>query len=409
MADTSSSTGSLAPLPVPSDRVALPSLPLLTQPVVSAAGPVSNTSAPGSINVVNLALPTVLPELGGNVVSSSRISTNGFSAKSHSRPERKLRKQYEIQPGIVPLGQGHQYPVQVVVSRHSIEVIRMKINGVLGNPHCLPDLDETYYFRVMQVRGEDTTRTLMLASYEKVYKVLASKGYDRSKFDGMLMVAPYKLKERDYPTVEDNVKHDIRIKIPPQAKTERELLGFLMNRFTFLEQIGLLPEGRWRPSVPVRDRTTGEVEGNSIFIRFKDVSVHQIALVRVILNGMLWDDDKKNESWGTIEARWAKAQKEKPLLEEPVIEVKRAELPAAPQPTLAEVSPGTGAPMGVVNMIPTQVPLQVPVTLTPSLPQPQLLAQPLTMQPISIQPAVLPALPVALPTPISLSVGSPQL
>jgi len=274
-------------------------------------------------------------------------------------------------PGMVGV-----YPVYVVYCRLPVSIIdkRLRHYGPVG------------FIRIVFEAGQDgpkeTDRNIVLLQPE-TYNKLVADGYGERNPTNDLRIASYQLSSRDYPN--QFQLNALFVPVPPVwANADLDVHGVVTDKLKLLVEWGIIKDGSYKVSVPVHSRQTGGVKGGCHINFEKDVTLEQIAMVRVILTDTYWPDipqQKPSEPKGKGKG---KGKEEKAKAPEPVpravFHCRWQRDPAAPPrpnaynaraaQSVADNQQAQSPSAASVPILPQiQQPRLVPANTTPSLPK----------------------------------------
>ena len=161
--------------------------------------------------------------------------------------------------------------------------------------------------------GNATNRTLAIIP-ENVYDALCEEGYGESakgsrSYGKGFKIAPFVLRDNDFPREGNNRTLFMPV---PKHFNDSQVVPAVNDKLEHLSEWGIVQEKSWSINVPLKSREKGTIQ-SGCFVSFKpDVTVDQVAMIRILLTDTFWpdqDDDKPRE---VFKCFWARSRKERP-------------------------------------------------------------------------------------------------
>lgn len=219
--------------------------------------------------------------------------------KSYNLPSAKQSERKERVPGFTD----PKLPVYIVHSQLSVDDIRKTLVDLDAGSVGTVKIDYDRF-------GKETNRTIVIAE-PSVYEAAVAAGLDKRsrKFD--FAITPYELREHNQPFT--NCLYSFYIPFPKDfdisAQDARKQVEGLFDE---LVNHGLLEDGSYRVSVPLKSREIGEPRGH-VFVTFsRDVTDRVIELAKVAIDHSLWVSGVEFDSWEELRCLWSRDPKSRP-------------------------------------------------------------------------------------------------
>jgi hypothetical protein len=171
----------------------------------------------------------------------------------------------------------------------------------------LTEYGDVGFLRVVyESDGKETNRTIAILPTSS-YDALVKDGYGRSQYGKDFVITVFELKPNNYPG-EGRTK-TLFVPVPKELGSNDEtVVGTVSDKLKHLADWDIIPQDSWSVKVPLKSREIGGVRGGC-FVSFKrDVSIHRIAMVRVLLTDTYWPEHGDDERL-VFRCFWARDRK----------------------------------------------------------------------------------------------------
>lgn len=182
--------------------------------------------------------------------------------------------------------------------------------------------------------GRETDRTIAVLP-TSTYNTLSKEGYSKRQYGKDFVISVFNLRDSHYPG-EGRTK-SLFIPIPEALRTsETFVVESINDSLRHLAEWKIVPEDSWSVNVPIQSRETGGVRG-SCFVSFRrDVTIHEIAMARVLLTDTYWPEREEDAERILFHCYWARDRKERPSRPRKERPAKVVDPAAPPPPVLTK-------------------------------------------------------------------------
>lgn len=199
-------------------------------------------------------------------------------------------------------GENLNFPVYLIHSKWSLT----KIDTFLG------DYGEVGFLRIVYDKdGNETDRNIAILP-ESSYNALCEDGFDRRQYGKGCVIAPYVLRDNNFPGEERT--NSLFIPVPKDLSADDETVVSTINdKLKHLSEWKIIPVDSWSVNAPLKSREKGGIRGGCFVTFRKDVPIECRAMVRVLITDTYWPDLEENGSDDRPVFRcfWARSRKER--------------------------------------------------------------------------------------------------
>lgn len=170
---------------------------------------------------------------------------------------------------------------------------------------------EVGFLRIMyNSDGSETNRTIAILP-ETSYDRLVREGYGRRQYGKNFSISVFELKDNNYPG-EGRTK-TLFIPVPKDFATDDSVVvKTIKAKLEHLAEWAIVDADSWSIKVPLKSRESGGIRGGC-FVSFKrEVSIHAIAMVRLLLTDTYWPEVDATTDRQVFQCTWARDRKERP-------------------------------------------------------------------------------------------------
>ena len=199
-------------------------------------------------------------------------------------------------------GDNLTFPVYVIHSKWSL----LKLDTFLS------EYGEVGFLRIVYDKdGNETDRNIAILP-ENSYNALCKDGFDRRQYGKGCVIAPYVLRDNNFPGEERT--NTLFIPVPKDLGADDDtVVGAINDKLKHLSDWNITPTDSWSVNAPLKSREKGGIRGGC-FVSFKrDVPLECRAMVRVLLSDTYWPESEENssEERPIFRCFWARARKER--------------------------------------------------------------------------------------------------
>jgi hypothetical protein len=181
----------------------------------------------------------------------------------------------------------------------------------------LKDFGDVGFMRIVYDNdGIETNRTIAILEHN-VYLSLCKQGYGDSKIENgtrgqnrLFRVSPFYLNEKCLPG--DGRTKNLFIPVPRNYAVNYDLVvSAVTDKLKHLSEWGIIDDDSWSINVPLKSREKGDVKGGCFISFNNDISVQNIAMVRILLTDTYWPPQNENEERPVFRCFWSRERKDK--------------------------------------------------------------------------------------------------
>lgn len=197
--------------------------------------------------------------------------------------------------------QAPSFPVYLIHSSKSlVEIDRL-----------LSDYGEVGFLRIMYNNdGSETDRTIAILP-KSSFDDLIKDGYGRRQYGKNFSISSFELKDNNYPG-EGRTK-TLFVPVPKEFATDDSVVvKTIKDKLDHLAEWSIVDADSWSIKAPLKSRESGGIRGGC-FVSFKrEVSIHSIAMVRLLLTDTYWPELDETVDRAVFQCTWARDRKERP-------------------------------------------------------------------------------------------------
>lgn len=200
----------------------------------------------------------------------------------------------------VSSGKNLTFPVYVIHSKWSL----------LQLDTFLSDYGDVGFLRIVYDKdGNETDRNIAILP-ESSYTALCADGFDRRQHGKGFVIAPYVLRDNNFPGEERT--NTLFIPVPKDlSEDDGAVSSAISDKLKHLSEWNIIPADSWSVNVPLKSREKGGIRGGC-FVSFKrDVPIECRAMVRLLITDTYWpeSDDNSSDERSIFRCFWARDRK----------------------------------------------------------------------------------------------------
>lgn len=197
-----------------------------------------------------------------------------------------------------------KFPVYLIYSKWSL----------LQLDNFLKDFGDVGFLRIVYDNdGKETDRTIAILP-ETVYDYLCEEGYGEvakgtRSYGRGLRISPFRLKDS---SIQGEGRSKTLFVPVPKTLDDSQVIPAVIDKLKHLSEWGIVQDNSWSVNVPLKSREEGNLQ-SGCFVSFKrDVSIKQVAMIRVLLTDTYWPDQEDGSDRAVFRCFWARDRKERP-------------------------------------------------------------------------------------------------